>query len=74
MFQKRGGLKRQREKDSLDPVKGRIPQLPLSGRGTGGEVGSSFAKYFMDGIAKDPRRDLDPREALLAYEEKSKSM
>lgn len=73
MFKKEVNRKRQRIKDRLDPVKAKIPELPVAGRGKGGEIGSSFSKYMLTGITKDPRRALDPREALLSYEEKTKS-
>lgn len=62
-------LKRKREKDRLDPVKSRKPQLPVGKKGAGGRlgVGSSLAAYVRKTAAVESVEEVDPREALLKY-------
>ncbi|KAK0172933.1 hypothetical protein PV328_006195 [Microctonus aethiopoides] len=63
--------KRQMEKDRLDPVKSRRPDLPITS-GQGGRVASSggtLSSYVIRnlGLSKRIEDDQDPREAILKY-------
>jgi len=62
----RGG-KRKREKERMDPKKSRRPELPVHGPGKGGRVGASATQHVVQNLFRDTTRDVDPREALLAY-------
>ncbi|CAG8637338.1 11838_t:CDS:2, partial [Diversispora eburnea] len=59
--------KRQREKLRKDPIASHRPDLPVSGPGKGGKIGSSLTQHIMSELIKDTTRDVDPREALLKY-------
>ena len=59
------------EKDRLDPVKSRRPDLPITS-GQGGRVASSggtLSSYVIRnlGLSKRIEDDQDPREAILKY-------
>lgn len=63
--------KKKLEKDRLDPVKSRRPDLPIS-QGSGGRVASSggtLSSYVIRnlGLSKRIDDDQDPREAILKY-------
>lgn len=63
--------KKKLEKDRLDPVKSRRPDLPIS-QGSGGRVassGSTLSSYVIRnlGLSKKVEDDQDPREAILKY-------
>lgn len=64
-------MKKRLEKDRLDPVKSRRPDLPIS-QGSGGRVASSggtLSSYVIRnlGLSKRIDDDQDPREAILKY-------
>ena len=64
-------MRKQLEKDRLDPVKSRRPDLPITS-GQGGRVASSGAtlsSYVIRnlGLSKRIEDDQDPREAILKY-------
>ncbi|CAB5396110.1 unnamed protein product [Rhizophagus irregularis] len=59
--------KRKREKLRKDPVASHRPDLPVSGPGKVGKIGSSLTQHIMKELIKDTTRDEDPREALLKY-------
>jgi WD repeat-containing protein 70 len=76
LFKEMRNKRKQHRKDMADPVKSKRPQPPLVGvTGAQGRISDQSAQHFlMKGIiAKKPRREEDPREALLRYEEKAKS-
>lgn len=64
-------VRKQMEKDRLDPVKSRRPDLPIKS-GQGGRVaatGSTLSSYVIRnlGLSKRVEDDQDPREAILKY-------
>lgn len=64
-------VRKQLEKDRLDPVKSRRPDLPIKS-GQGGRVaatGSTLSSYVIRnlGLSKRVEDDQDPREAILKY-------
>ncbi|CAG8433958.1 12145_t:CDS:10 [Ambispora gerdemannii] len=59
--------KRKREKLRKDPIASRRPDLPVSGPGKGGKIGSSLTQHIMKDLIRDTTRDEDPREALLKF-------
>ncbi|KAF9582544.1 hypothetical protein BGW38_000082 [Lunasporangiospora selenospora] len=59
--------KRAQEKMRIDPVASRRPELPMSGPGRGGKVGSSLTQHVLTDVVQDTMRLEDPREALLKY-------
>ncbi|XP_065226888.1 gastrulation defective protein 1 homolog [Planococcus citri] len=64
-------IRKQMEKDRLDPVKSRRPDLPIKS-GQGGRVasaGSTLSSYVIRnlGLSKRVEDDQDPREAILKY-------
>ncbi|KAJ3094516.1 WD repeat-containing protein 70, partial [Phlyctochytrium bullatum] len=59
--------KRQLERLRADPVASKKPDMPLSGPGKGGKLGSSSAQGILKQIMKDTTRDEDPREAILRH-------
>ncbi|KAI8998158.1 transcription factor [Gaertneriomyces semiglobifer] len=59
--------KRRREKMRNDPVATRRPDIPISGPGRGGKIGTSLTAHIMRGLIKDTTRDEDPREAILRH-------
>ena len=58
-------------KDRKDPMKSRRPDLPITGPGSGGRIGSAgstYSRYIAKQLAmKNKLVDEDPREALLKY-------
>ncbi|OBZ79623.1 WD repeat-containing protein 70 [Grifola frondosa] len=54
-------LKRQREKERLDPRKSRRPELPVTGPGRGGRVGASATQHVVQNLVRDTTRDEDVR-------------
>ncbi|KAI4471487.1 gastrulation defective protein 1-related [Holotrichia oblita] len=69
--ERRKTSKKQMEKDRLDPVKSRRPDLPITS-GQGGRVASSggtLSSYVIRnlGLSKRVDDDQDPREAILKY-------
>ncbi|KAG0269420.1 hypothetical protein DFQ27_003545 [Actinomortierella ambigua] len=64
--------KRKHEKLRKDPVASHRPDLPISGPGRGGKVGTNVTQHILSGYVKgDIVRGEDPREALLKYHEVS---
>ncbi len=64
-------IRKQMEKERLDPVKSRRPDLPIKS-GQGGRVaatGSTLSSYVIRnlGLSKRVEDDQDPREAILKY-------
>lgn len=64
-------LRKQMEKDRLDPIKSRRPELPIKS-GQGGRVaasGSTLSSYVIRnlGLSKRIDDDQDPREAILRF-------
>ncbi|XP_025405404.1 gastrulation defective protein 1 homolog [Sipha flava] len=64
-------LKKRNDKDRLDPVKSKRPDLPIKS-GQGGRVaasGSTLSSYVIRnlGLSKRVEDDQDPREAILKY-------
>ncbi|TPX72312.1 hypothetical protein SpCBS45565_g00625 [Spizellomyces sp. 'palustris'] len=59
--------KRRREKLRADSVATRKPDMPLSGPGRGGKLGTNLTQHILKGIIKDTSRDEDPREAILKH-------
>ncbi|XKL67458.1 hypothetical protein PGB90_002949 [Kerria lacca] len=64
-------IRKQMEKERLDPVKSRRPDLPIKS-GQGGRVaatGSTLSSYVIRnlGLSKRIEDDQDPREAILKY-------
>lgn len=69
--ERRKTSRKQMEKDRLDPVKSRRPDLPITS-GQGGRVassGSTLSSYVIRnlGMSKRVNDDQDPREAILKY-------
>ncbi|XP_073812872.1 gastrulation defective protein 1 homolog [Musca autumnalis] len=69
--EKSGSSRKKMEKDRLDPVKSRRPDLPITS-GQGGRVASSggtLSSYVIRnlGLSKRVDDDQDPREAILKY-------
>lgn len=69
--ERRKTSRKQLEKDRLDPVKSRRPDLPITS-GQGGRVASSggtLSSYVIRnlGLSKRVEDDQDPREAILKY-------
>ena len=67
----RAPSKRKLDKIRADPIKTNRPELPYFGPGQGGRIGSNVTQTIMKSVLKDTSRDVDPREALLAYAEKA---
>eukprot|EP00252_Welwitschia_mirabilis_P016073 TRINITY_DN3555_c0_g1_i1.p1 TRINITY_DN3555_c0_g1~~TRINITY_DN3555_c0_g1_i1.p1 ORF type:complete len:649 (-),score=147.52 TRINITY_DN3555_c0_g1_i1:268-2214(-) len=73
LFRDEPSRKRQREKARMDPIKSRRPDLPVTGPGFGGRVGSTkgslLTQYLLKegGLIKETWMDEDPREAILKY-------
>ncbi|XP_044767124.1 gastrulation defective protein 1 homolog [Coccinella septempunctata] len=69
--ERRKTSRKQMEKDRLDPVKSRRPDLPITS-GQGGRVassGSTLSSFVIRnlGLSKRVNDDQDPREAILKY-------
>ncbi|KAL1546637.1 WD repeat-containing protein 70-like [Salvia divinorum] len=73
LFRDQPSRKRQREKTLKDPLKSHKPELPMTGPGHGGRVGSTtgsmLTQYLLKqgGMIKETWMDEDPREAILKY-------
>lgn len=73
LFRDQPSRKRQREKMLKDPLKSHKPELPMTGPGHGGRVGSTkgslLTQYLLKqgGMIKETWMDEDPREAILKY-------
>ncbi|CAL5193895.1 unnamed protein product [Lathyrus oleraceus] len=73
LFRDQPSRKRQREKVLKDPLKSHKPELPMTGPGFGGRVGTSqgslLTQYLLKkgGLIKETWMDEDPREAILKY-------
>lgn len=73
LFRDQPSRKRQREKMLKDPFKSHKPELPITGPGHGGRVGSTkgslLTQYLLKegGLIKETWMDEDPREAILKY-------
>ncbi|KAK4849171.1 hypothetical protein QYF36_021743 [Acer negundo] len=71
LFRDQPSRKRQREKMLKDPVKSHKPELPMTGPGFGGRVGTTkgslLTQYLLKqgGMIKETWMDEDPREAIL---------
>ncbi|XP_008783745.2 WD repeat-containing protein 70 [Phoenix dactylifera] len=73
LFRDQPSRKRQREKALKDPMKSHKPELPVTGPGFGGRVGTTkgslLTQYLMKqgGLIKETWMEEDPREAILKY-------
>lgn len=73
LFRDQPSRKRQREKILKDPLKSHKPEVPMSGPGFGGRVGSTkgslLTQYLLKqgGMIKETWMEEDPREAILKY-------
>ncbi|KAJ4968625.1 hypothetical protein NE237_015326 [Protea cynaroides] len=73
LFRDQPSRKRQREKALKDPLKSHKPELPMTGPGFGGRVGTTkgslLTQYLLKqgGMIKETWMDEDPREAILKY-------
>ncbi|KAF8392123.1 hypothetical protein HHK36_022465 [Tetracentron sinense] len=73
LFRDQPSRKRQREKALKDPIKSHKPELPMTGPGFGGRVGSTkgsmLTQYLLKqgGLIKETWMEEDPREAILKY-------
>lgn len=73
LFRDEPSRKRQREKARMDPMKSQRPDLPVTGPGFGGRVGSTkgslLTQYLLKegGLIKETWMEEDPREAILKY-------
>ncbi|WFD42118.1 hypothetical protein MPSI1_000756 [Malassezia psittaci] len=56
-----------------DPIKTKLPQMPIRGQGYGGRVGKSANTHLVQGMYEGQAalRMQDPREALLKYADKA---
>lgn len=75
LFRDEPSRKRQREKARSDPIKSKRPDLPVTGPGFGGRVGTTkgslLTQYLLKegGLMKETWMDEDPREAILKHAE-----
>ncbi|KAI5060161.1 hypothetical protein GOP47_0024581 [Adiantum capillus-veneris] len=73
LFRDEPSRKRQREKARSDPMKSKRPDLPVTGPGFGGRVGTTkgslLTQYLLKegGLIKETWMDEDPRAAILKY-------
>ncbi|XP_061343447.1 uncharacterized protein LOC133289498 [Gastrolobium bilobum] len=73
LFRDQPSRKRQREKILKDPMKSHKPELPMTGPGFGGRVGTTqgslLTQYLLKqgGMIKETWMEEDPREAILKY-------
>lgn len=73
LFRDNPSSKRKREKILKDPLKSHKPELPITGPGHGGRVGSTkgslLTQYLLKqgGLIKETWMEEDPREAILKY-------
>lgn len=69
--QSESAKRRRLAKDRADPLKTRMPQPPIEGRGRGGRIGAGEMQGVVRGIVGLPGDlGVDPREALLRYAKK----
>ncbi|KAF9094324.1 hypothetical protein BGX29_009539 [Mortierella sp. GBA35] len=61
--------KRKQEKMRNDPLASHRPEMPLTGPGKAGKVGTNMTQRVLTGFSKDVMREEDPRAALLKYAE-----
>ncbi|KAG9071475.1 hypothetical protein KI688_005687 [Linnemannia hyalina] len=61
--------KRKLEKMRKDPKASHRPEMPLSGPGKAGKVGTNMTHQALTGFTRDDTREEDPRAALLKYAE-----
>ncbi|KAJ3300103.1 hypothetical protein HK104_004572 [Borealophlyctis nickersoniae] len=66
-----GTGKRKREKMRTDPMKSKKPDMPITGPGRGGKVGTNLTQHIMRSKLKNTMRDEDPREAILRHAEEA---
>ncbi|KAG7579837.1 WD40 repeat [Arabidopsis thaliana x Arabidopsis arenosa] len=75
LFRDAPSRKRQREKALKDPIKAHKPEIPMTGPGHGGRVGTTgsslLTQYLLKqgGMIKETWMEEDPREAILKYAE-----
>lgn len=73
LFRDQPSRKRQREKILKDPLKSHKPELPITGPGHGGRVGTTkgslLTQYLLKqgGLIKETWMEEDPREAILKH-------
>ncbi|KAJ7972575.1 Transducin/WD40 repeat-like superfamily protein [Quillaja saponaria] len=73
LFRDQPSRKRQREKILKDPLKSHKPEIPMTGPGFGGRVGTTqgslLTQYLLKqgGMIKETWMEEDPREAILKY-------
>ncbi|KAM3376472.1 WD repeat-containing protein 70 [Capsicum galapagoense] len=73
LFRDQPSRKRQRERVLKDPLKSHKPELPITGPGFGGRVGSTkgslLTQYLLKqgGLIKETWMEEDPREAILKH-------
>ncbi|CAK9133431.1 unnamed protein product [Ilex paraguariensis] len=73
LFRDQPSRKRQRDKILKDPLKSHKPEVPMTGPGHGGRVGTTkgslLTQYLLKqgGLIKETWREEDPREAILKY-------
>uniref|UniRef100_A0A7N0V9E8 Transducin/WD40 repeat-like superfamily protein n=1 Tax=Kalanchoe fedtschenkoi TaxID=63787 RepID=A0A7N0V9E8_KALFE len=73
LFRDQPSRKRQREKMLKDPIKSHKPELPMTGPGFGGRLGSTSGSLLTNflmkqgGMIKETWMEEDPREAILKY-------
>eukprot|EP01083_Nonionella_stella_P003119 8888_1 len=66
--------RKQKYLDRKDPIKSKRPELPIVGPAAAGRIGNtSFSQMVVRNTKRHNFRDEDPREALLRYEDKTKS-
>ena len=58
---------RQKVKARKDPIKSKKPDMPVSGPGKGGKVGSCLTQHLVRNMIIHEKRIEDPREALLRH-------
>eukprot|EP00468_Gymnochlora_sp_CCMP2014_P011488 CAMPEP_0167749212 /NCGR_PEP_ID=MMETSP0110_2-20121227/5274_1 /TAXON_ID=629695 /ORGANISM="Gymnochlora sp., Strain CCMP2014" /LENGTH=573 /DNA_ID=CAMNT_0007634325 /DNA_START=75 /DNA_END=1793 /DNA_ORIENTATION=- len=74
LFAETQNPKRLRVKARADPIQSKKPLEPMKGEGVGGRIGvHNLTTHLLQAIAKTNVRQEDPREALLAYDEKTKN-
>ncbi|KAL5712100.1 hypothetical protein ACHQM5_014302 [Ranunculus cassubicifolius] len=75
LFRDQPSRKRQKEKALKDPIQSHRPELPMTGPGFGGRVGTTkgslLTQYLMKqgGMIKETWMEEDPREAILRHAE-----
>eukprot|EP00761_Pharyngomonas_kirbyi_P002355 gb/GECH01002359.1/.p1 GENE.gb/GECH01002359.1/~~gb/GECH01002359.1/.p1 ORF type:complete len:510 (+),score=102.97 gb/GECH01002359.1/:1-1530(+) len=69
MFRPEPNSRRQKVKARKDPKKSKKPDMPISGPGRGGRLGTNMSQIMMSelGMVKKKETESDPREALLKH-------